>query len=261
MILRRIIEAKRTEVDNLKQSRPLARLKRAANDVDPTRDFTGALTGRDCTIIAEIKRRSPSKGRIRDDFDPVGIALQYEEHGASAISVLTDEQFFEGKPSYLADVKKAVGLPLLRKDFIIDPYQIYETKVLGGDALLLIARLFNEVTLKHSIELADHLGLSCLVEVHTRQDLDRALAADARIIGINNRDLTTFSTDLRTSAELSPHIPENRITVSESGIATREDIVLLMKSGIHAFLIGETLMRADNVEATMKEFLGVENKS
>jgi indole-3-glycerol phosphate synthase len=255
MILETIIENKKREIRRLKEERPLLILKESLKCIAPPRDFKTALTGRDCSIIAEVKKRSPSKGLIRKDFDPVGIASLYEKKGAAAISVLTDEQFFGGKSSYLSDIKKTVGIPVLRKDFIIDPYQIYETKSLGGDAVLLITRILDETMLTHCISLAEALGLSPLVEIHSREDLDKAVAAGAGIIGINNRNLQTFSTDLQNSLDLAPFIPEDTVVISESGIETRNDIEILMNEGIHAFLVGEALMKAEDVGAKLEELL------
>jgi indole-3-glycerol phosphate synthase len=202
-----------------------------------------------------VKSRSPSRGRIREDFDPFKIAAIYQENGAAAVSVLTDEEFFEGDRRYLSGIRKAVDLPLLRKDFIIDPYQIYETRMLGGDALLLIARLLAEEHLREYIRLAESVDLSPLVEVHTREELDKALASGAEIIGINNRDLKTFSTDLGVTLDLAPFIPGDRLVVSESGINTRGDIEILMKAGIHSFLVGEALMRAEDIGGKLRELL------
>ena len=258
MILDRIVEAKRREVDYLKESTSIEALKKAVRYLFPPRDFRKAISGRDCSIIAEVKRSSPSKGRIREDFDHIEIASLYEENGVAAISVLTDEKFFEGKKSYLSEIKETASLPLLRKDFIIDPYQIYETRIIGGDAILLIAGLLEEGTLRQFIDLAESLGLSPLVEVHSREELDKALAAGAGIIGINNRNLKTFSTDLRTSLDLAPSVPEDRIVISESGIHTREDLETLMKKGIHTFLIGETLMKAPDIGKKLSELLAEE---
>jgi indole-3-glycerol phosphate synthase len=258
VILDQIVAAKRQEVASLKKATPLARLQGAIRDLPPTRDFKQAINRKSCAIIAEVKRSSPSKGRIREQFDPVQIASIYQEHGAHAVSILTDEQFFEGKGDYLAAIKKAVALPLLRKDFIIDAYQIYETRVLGADALLLIAAILDKGQLQEYIELAEQLGLSPLVEVHTKAELDKALAAGAEIIGINNRDLQTFSTDLKRTLELAPMIPKGKIVVTESGITTRKDIELLMQAGVNCFLIGEALMRAYDIGKKLRELLGTE---
>lgn len=255
MILKRIVEAKRKEVASLKEMTPLAQLENAIGNLLPVRDFRGAISNARCSIIAEVKRSSPSKGRIREEFDPVQIATLYQDNGAQAVSVLTDEAFFDGKGAYLSGIKKSVYLPLLRKDFIIDSYQIYETRFLGGDALLLIAGLLEQGQLQEYIDLSETLGLAPLVEVHTREELDKALAAGAGIIGINNRDLKTFSTDIKTTLELAPLIPRDRVVVTESGINTREDIEQLMEAGIHAFLIGEALMRSEDIGGKLRELL------
>jgi indole-3-glycerol phosphate synthase len=256
MILDQIIEAKKKEVARLKSVMPISELERMARDLPPARDFKGALAGKDCSIIAEIKRSSPSKGRLREDFDPEEIARMYEAGGAAAISILTDRDFFEGDGTYLNAAKIVTRIPLLRKDFIIDPCQVYQTRILGGDALLLIASLFDEQALREFIDLARSIGLSALVEVHTGEDAVRAVAAGAEIIGINNRDLKTFRTDLRTSIELAALIPSGRVVVSESGIENRADIERLMKAGIHAFLIGETLMKAGDMGEKLRELMG-----
>jgi len=256
MILDQIVAAKRQEIASLKKITPLANMQKAVGDLPPTRAFRQAINHRPCAIIAEVKRSSPSKGRIRDDFDPVQIASIYQEHGARAVSVLTDKQFFEGNGAYLAAIKKAIALPLLRKDFIIDAYQIYESRILGADALLLIAAILEPRQLQEYIELAEQLGLAPLVEVHDKEELAKALVAGAEIIGINNRDLQTFSTDLKRTLELAPIIPQGKIVVTESGITTRKDIELLMAAGINCFLIGEALMRADDIGEKLRELLG-----
>lgn len=255
MILDRIVAYKRKEVAHLKGVMPLTGLKEAVGDLPPPRDFRRAISRSPCSIIAEVKRRSPSRGRIREDFDPFKIAALYQENGAAAVSVLTDEVFFEGNRTYLSGIRKVVDLPLLRKDFIIDPYQIYETRILGGDALLLITRLLAEEQLREYIRLTESVGLFPLVEVHTREEVDKALASGAEIIGINNRDLKTFSTDLGITLDLAPSIPGNRVVVSESGINTRDDIETLTKAGIHSFLVGDALMRAADIGRKLRELL------
>ncbi|MGZ6223513.1 MAG: indole-3-glycerol phosphate synthase TrpC, partial [Syntrophales bacterium] len=227
MILDKITEAKRDEVAHLKSVRPLQELRDVIADLPSPRNFPEAISGRQCAIIAEIKRRSPSKGVLREDFDPARIALTYEESGASAISVLTDNVFFGGDETHLADIRECVRLPLLRKDFIIDLYQIYETRYLQADAILLITRILEREQLREYSGLAQSLGLSVLCEVHSEGDLDKALASDARFIGINNRDLMTFSVDLNTSVNLAASVPTDRIIVSESGIHSRSDIETL----------------------------------
>ena len=256
MILDEIIGTKRREVAQRKETIPLHALEKVVSKMPPTRDFQKAIGTGECAIIAEVKRRSPSRGLLRADFDPVRIALEYESHGAAAVSVLTDGIFFGGSDADLTAVKDAVTLPLLRKEFIIDPYQVYETRAIGADALLLIAAILTEGQLREYRELADSLGLAALVEVHDREELGKTLAAGAEIVGINNRDLKTFVTDLRTSITLAPLIPKGRIAVSESGIRTRAEIETLLKAGIRAFLIGETLIAAPEIGLKLKELLG-----
>jgi indole-3-glycerol phosphate synthase len=258
MILQKIVESKREEVARQKEILPLGELRQMLADRSPTRDFEGAIRNRDCAVIAEVKRSSPSKGRIREDFDPVGIAGIYEDNGASAISILTERKFFEGNTAYVPQISSVVGLPLLRKDFIIDPYQINETRVLGADALLLIARLLEAGELRDFIGLASELGLAALVEVHDAADMEKAVSSGARIVGINNRDLATFRTDLDVSIRLARRIPKAITVVSESGIASRGDIEKLMEAGIHAFLVGESLMREKDVGKKLRELLGKE---
>jgi indole-3-glycerol phosphate synthase len=254
-ILDQIVAVKHAEVVSMKRGTSLSELKRMTEDLPQPRDFRTAVSGGNCRIIAEIKRRSPSKGNLTTDFDPVRIALIYEENGAAALSVLTDKEFFAGEKKYLNDIKEKVSLPLLRKDFIIDPSQIYETRLIGGDALLLIAGILEARQLADYLGLTEEMGLSALVEIHDREDLDKALAAGAAIIGLNNRNLKTFTTDLQTSCELMPHIPEGRMVVSESGIRTRSDIEDLMAAGIHAFLVGETLIKAKDRGEKLRELL------
>ncbi len=256
MILQKIVENKREEVARQKEILPLGELRQMLADRPPTRDFEGAIRNRDCAVIAEVKRSSPSKGRIREDFDPVGIAGIYEDNGASAISILTERKFFEGSAAYIPQIGRAVGLPLLRKDFIIDAYQINETRVLGADALLLIARLLEAGELRDFLGLASELGLAALVEVHNEADVEKAVSSGARIVGINNRDLATFRTDLEVSIRLARMVPKGVTVVSESGISSRGDIEKLMEAGIHAFLVGESLMREKDVGKKLRELLG-----
>jgi len=256
MILQKIVANKREEIVRQKEILPLTELRQMLADRPPTRDFEGAIRDQSCAVIAEVKRRSPSKGRIRDDFDPVGIAGIYEDNGASAISVLTERKFFEGSASYVPQIKRSVKLPLLRKDFIVDAYQISETRVLGGDALLLIARLLEAGELQDFIGLASELDLAALVEVHDEADVEKAVSSGARIVGINNRDLATFRTDLRTTVRLARMVPTGVTVVSESGIKSRGDIERLMDAGIHAFLVGESLMREQDIGKKLRELLG-----
>jgi indole-3-glycerol phosphate synthase len=256
MILEEIVETKRREVARRKETIPLRALEKIIAGHPPVRDFKAAIGGGDCAIIAEVKRRSPSRGLLRADFDPVRIALEYESHGAAAVSVLTDETFFGGSDADLTAVKAAVTLPVLRKEFIIDPYQICEARAIGADAVLLIAAILEDCQLQAYRELAESLGMTALVEVHNRGELAMALSCGARIIGINNRDLKTFVTDIRTSMELASLIPKDRIAVSESGIRTREEIEMLLKMGIRAFLIGETFIAAPEIGPKLLELLG-----
>jgi indole-3-glycerol phosphate synthase len=255
MILDDIVAVKRREIAEGRKALPLARLEAAVGEMPPTRDFRKALTGRACAIIAEVKRRSPSRGLIRQDFDPVAIAREYEKNGAAAVSVLTDADFFGGCNGDLAAVKKAVALPVLRKDFIIDPWQIYEARAIGADALLLIAAILGETELREYRELAASLGLASLVEVHDRMELDAALASGAEIVGINNRDLKTFVTDISTSRVLAPLIPRGRIAVAESGIRSRREIEALTAAGVRTFLIGETLVAAPDIGGALRGLL------
>jgi len=256
MILDKIIDVKRREVAGRKKTIPLSALEAAIEGMPPTRDFRRALGSGECAIIAEVKRRSPSRGVIREDFDPVRIAGEYERHGAAAVSVLTDETFFGGSEADLTAVKSAITLPVLRKEFIIDPWQIHETRAIGADALLLIAAILEENQLREYRELATSLGLASLVEVHDRREVEMALSAGAEIIGINNRDLRTFRTDIRTSLALAPLIPPDRIIVSESGIRSRAQIEVLRQAGINAFLIGEALVAASDSRAKLGKLLG-----
>jgi indole-3-glycerol phosphate synthase len=255
-MLEKMVAAKREEAACLKRKTPLSEWRKMTGGLPPARNFRLALSGRDCRIIAEVKRRSPSKGLLCRDFDPARIARVYQQSGAAAVSVLTDREFFAGDKEYLIDIKGKVNLPLLRKDFIVDVCQIYETRLLGADAVLLIAAILEAEQLADYLAAAQDLGMSALVEVHDRQDLDKTLAAGAGLIGINNRNLKTFATDIRTSLDLMAAIPEDRIVVSESGIRTREQIETLMAAGIHAFLIGETLMQAEDRGEKLRELRG-----
>ncbi len=260
-IIQDIVEVKKIEVEGLKQKAPLRELQQQVTNSTATasRDFRQAMESVPCAIIAEVKKHSPSKGSLREDIDPGEVAVFYERNGAAAISVLTERKFFHGSPDYLVAVKKRVTIPVLRKDFIIDPYQIYETKLRGADALLLISGLLGEARLREYIQTATSLGIWPLVEVHTIADLQIALAAGAEIIGINNRDLKTFHTDINNSLALASHVPPGKTLISESGIATRDDIALLMRAGIHAFLIGEALMmNADDPGQKLRELSGQE---
>jgi indole-3-glycerol phosphate synthase len=259
-IINYIVKGKKRELDCLKQKTPFRDLQQQVKDSAPSagRDFRKAISSGPCAIIAEVKKHSPSKGSLREDIDPGEVAVCYEKSGAAAISVLTEREFFYGSPDYLVAIKKRVTIPVLRKDFIIDPYQIYESKLLGADALLLISGLLSEERLREYIQTAMSLGIWPLVEVHTMADLQTALAAGAEIIGINNRDLKTFHTDINNSIALASHVPLGKTLISESGIATRDDITVLMQAGIHAFLIGEALMSAPDPGRKLRELSGQE---
>lgn len=255
MILDKIVETKKEEVAQAKRERPLAGLRGALGELPPCRNFKAAISGSPCAIIAEVKCASPSRGRLVENFDPLKIAAAYEQNGAAAISVLTDEKYFLGRKEYLTQIKKEVKLPLLRKDFIIDPYQIYESRLIGADAVLLIVRCLG-AKLGNFIGLAGQLGLAALTEVHTEDELEIALAAGAGIIGINNRNLDTFVTDINTCKELARSIPSGIVTIAESGIKSGKDIENIMRSGINAFLIGETLVTSPDIGSKLKEFRG-----
>ncbi|MCI0481346.1 MAG: indole-3-glycerol phosphate synthase TrpC [Candidatus Dadabacteria bacterium] len=256
MILDAIIENKKIEVEKSKGRRSMESLISGIGSIRPPRDFYKAIdNGGQLRIIAEIKKASPSKGVLREDFDPVKIALGYAKSGASALSVLTDEKFFMGSLKYLSAVREAVDVPLLRKDFIIDPYQVYESKLYGADALLLIVSALGQDALKGLLALTHSLGMNAVVEVHDEGELGRALEAGGRIIGINNRDLRTFEVDLNVSARLARMMPDGVIAIAESGISSGADIKRLREQGVHVFLIGETFMKAPDPGAELKNLI------
>ncbi len=254
-ILDKIIKTKKEEVARLKNETSPAQLRKEIEGMETCRDFKKALQSNVCNIIAEVKCASPSRGRLVTDFDPLQIARAYEENGAAAISLLTDEKYFMGHKKYLTQIRHRVNLPLLRKEFIIDPIQIYETRAIGADAVLLIVHALGKKLAKF-IALSVETGLCPLVEVHTQEELDMALNAGAEIIGINNRNLDTFVTDIETSRRLKTGIPKDKIIVAESGIRGRKDIESLMQAGIHSFLIGEHLVTATNIGKKLREFMG-----
>jgi indole-3-glycerol phosphate synthase len=255
-ILDRIVAVKKREVEILREAMPLGELQDRVRGLSIGPDFKKGIESGECSIIAEVKKHSPSKGSLREGIDPCEVAILYEKNGASAISVLTDREYFHGSPEYLRDIKKAVHVPVLRKDFMIDLYQIYETKLMGADALLLIAGLLSEERLREYIKIAMSLGIWPLVEVHTREDLQTALASGAEIIGINNRDLKTFSTDINITVNLAPLVPRGKTIISESGIHSRQEIEILMKKGVRAFLIGEALMSASDPGFLLRKLSG-----
>ncbi len=264
-ILDRIIADKRIEVERRKAQRPLETLKRQVVDLDKCRNFHNAVTGpnkRGVNVIAEIKKASPSAGLIRPDFDPVKIAQTYQKCGADAVSVLTDEKYFQGRLEYIALVKQAVTLPVLRKDFIIDPYQVYESRLAGADAILLIAEALRPAELTDLMILASQLTLTVLLEVH---DADSLLAVRSMmdfpkkhysVLGINNRDLTTMKVDLNTTVRLADMVEDRTHLVAESGIKTRDDVEKLISIGVGAVLIGQTLCENDDIEKKFGELFG-----
>lgn len=256
--LEKIAREKQEEIAAQKMQIPRGYLKDSMADLSPTRDFPRALQkAGEIAVIAEIKKVSPSCGLIRPDFDPVVLASTFAQHGAAAISVLTEERYFMGKLEFLRMIREQVSLPLLRKDFIIDLYQIYESRAAGADAILLITAILSSQQLDDFLGLATELGLAVLVETHSQTELESALATKAKIIGINNRNLQTLQVDLSTTLQLTKQIPDSVVKVSESGIHSRQDIEKLAPSGIDAVLVGEFLMRSSNVGKTLQQLTGV----
>jgi indole-3-glycerol phosphate synthase len=253
-----MVAAKPREIAAAKQRVSEDELERRAAGLPPPRDFRAALErGDDVQIIAEVKKASPSAGVLRADFDPVAIAQAYERRGAACVSVLTDEPSFQGHLSHLERVRAAVSLPLLRKDFLIDRYQLLEARVAGADAVLLIAEILDDRALSHLLGEARELGLQALVELYDRANLSRVLDSGARLIGVNNRDLRTFVTRLEHTLELAAMMPPGVCLVSESGIRSRADLDLLKAHGVRAVLVGEALMRANDIGARLDELRGV----
>lgn len=252
-ILDQIVAYKRRELGERKESMPLRLLKRQVAERPAARDFAAALRKPGIGLIAEAKKASPSRGLLCPDFDAVRLATTYEKSGAAAVSVLTEAEYFLGSLDYLTDVKEAVSVPILRKDFIFDPYQVYESAAIGADALLLIVAMLTGAQLKKLHGLTTGLGLQALVEVHDEKEMERAAVAGASMIGINNRDLKTFEVDLGVTEKLAPLAPPEAVVVSESGIKTREDIKRLEAYGADAVLIGETLVTCDDIPGTIRE--------
>jgi indole-3-glycerol phosphate synthase len=247
-ILDKIVATKRDEVAKAKAALPENELRRQVDAAPPARNFFAALSaGPPIRLIAEVKKASPSKGVIRADFQPVEIATTYERHGASCLSVLTDESFFQGSLNYLRQVRAAVGIPVLRKDFIIDPYQVFEARAAGADAVLLIAECLDDTLLGPLHDAIVNLGMTPLVELYDPANLPRVLNIGAKLIGVNNRDLRTFHVDLEHTIRLRKQIPADRVVVGESGIRTREDVLRLQEAGVQAILVGETLMAQKNI--------------
>jgi len=257
-ILDRIVAHKREELAAAQAATPFAKLKARLADAPPARPFAAVIRGDSIRLIAEVKKQSPSRGLLRPDFDPVGLARAYAGAGSAAISVLTDEKHFGGSLEHLSAVREALpeGPPLLRKDFLFDIYQLYEARCHGADAVLLIAAILNPGLLTQLIALARALGMAALVEVHDERELERALMAEAEIIGVNNRDLRTFTVDLATAERLRPLVPPEKTVVAESGVHTRADVERLAACGVHAILIGEALVTAPNPAAKIRELMG-----
>ncbi len=257
-ILQKIVEVKRREVERLKVEMPIAELEKRIEAQAPPLNLAGALFGDSVRIIAEVKKASPSKGILREDFDPQSLAQTYADNGAAAISVLTNADHFQGSIDHLAQVHAVANpqkIPVLRKEFIFDPYQIYEARAFGADAILLIVAMLSPEKLKSLMTLSQKFWMQCLVEVHDEEELKAALNAGAEIVGINNRDLRTFSTDLEVTERLASRIPFGKVVVSESGINNPEHIRRIKSAGAHAALIGEALVTSPDVGAKLGELV------
>lgn len=256
MILDEIAGKRREQLKREMDAVPFETVKRTAEQAPTPLDFKKALQ-KDClSVIAEVKKASPSKGMICPDFHPAQIAGNYETAGADAVSVLTEESYFQGSSAVLREVRATIKIPILRKDFILSPYQIYEARSIGADAILLIAALLSTEKLKEFKKIADSLGLACLMEAHNEEELEKVLSAGAEIVGINNRDLRTFLVDVAATARLAWLVPQACILVSESGVKSRSDFLAAEKAGAKAVLIGETLMRSKDPAATLRELRG-----
>ena len=247
-ILKRILARKRQEIDERNRNTSVQELERRIDDADAPRGFVNSLENKirsgNAAVIAEIKKASPSRGILREDFRPAELAGSYERGGAACLSVLTDIDFFKGADAYLQQARAACSLPVIRKDFIIDPYQVYEARVLGADCILLIVAALGDPMLGELTQLAVQLGMDVLVEVHDSGELERALEVPGRLIGINNRNLRTFETSLEVTLGMLDEVPDDRIVVTESGIHTPADVALMRSSGVNAFLVGEAFMKA-----------------
>ncbi|MGD2118744.1 MAG: indole-3-glycerol phosphate synthase TrpC [Chromatiales bacterium] len=256
-ILKKIIQRKREEITERQRSVSQAQLQAQLADASPVRGFADALAARVAAgqpaVIAEIKKASPSKGVLREHFVPAEIAASYAVGGAACLSVLTDIDFFQGGDAYLQQARAAVDLPVIRKDFIIDPYQVYEARVLGADCILLIVACLDDAQLKQLNDLAHELGMDVLIEVHDQDELQRALRVNNRLVGINNRDLRSFDVSLNTTLDMLDLIPADRLVVTESGIHTADDVALMRRHQVHAFLVGEAFMRAADPGAKLRE--------
>src|SRR5216684_729145 len=254
-VLDQILEARLLEVEHRKKVLPETALKYGVKAATPLRDFSAAISKPGINILAELKPASPSRGVIRDPFDPVALATSFEAAGAAALSVLTEGEFFRGSLKNLRDARKSIQLPVLRKDFIFDPWQVWETRANDADSFLLIVATLGEGLLRDLMALGREIGMEALVEVHTVEELDRALAAGARILGVNNRDLKTLTVNVQTSFELIERIPDDSIAVSESGLRTHDDLVNLRAAGFDAFLVGTQLMLSPDPAAALATLL------
>ena len=256
-ILDKIVAVKRDEISLARRKRDLASLRRDAESLGGQRDFVGALRGKiaggRAAVIAEVKKASPSKGVLREDFVPAEIAESYERHGAATLSVLTDAQFFQGSAAYLEQARAACALPVLRKDFMVDAYQLFEARAMGGDCILLIAACLDDALMADLEAQAHALGMAVLVEVHDGTELDRALRLKTPLVGINNRNLRTFEVKLQTTLGLFERVPPERLLVTESGILARADVQRMRDANVHAFLVGEAFMRAPDPGAALAE--------
>ena len=259
-ILNKIVAVKREEIATAKAQKPLAAVRFDAESRVLTRDFVGALRQKIAAgkpaVIAEVKKASPSKGVLRADFIPADIAQSYAEHGAACLSVLTDRQFFQGTTDYLKQARASCSLPVLRKDFMVDPYQVYEARVMGADCILLIAACLDDQQMQDMEALARSLDMSVLVEVHDAAELDRALKLKTPLIGVNNRNLKTFEVSLETTIALKAQVPADRLLITESGIAAPADVQRMRAAGIQAFLVGEAFMRAEEPGMALAELFG-----
>lgn len=255
-ILKKILNRKQEEIAERSPVAPIALLKERMADASAPRGFIKAMEDRvaagDSAVIAEVKKASPSKGLLRDPFHPAEIAQRYESGGAACLSVLTDKDYFQGSETYLQEARAACALPVIRKDFIVDPYQVYEARAIGADCILLIVAALDDTQMQALTTLAHELGMDVLMEVHDSEEMARAAACDVRLIGVNNRNLRTFETSLQTTLSLQSQAPEGSLLVTESGIHTVEDVALMREAGIHAFLVGEAFMRADDPGAALK---------
>jgi indole-3-glycerol phosphate synthase len=252
-ILERIVAAKRAEIAAAKERIAFQELEEKARSAPPVRDFVGAMRAKRPAVIAEVKKASPSRGVLRADYQPAAIARSYERAGAACLSVLTDRQFFQGSSDDLRAARAACALPVLRKDFIVEPYQVHEARAMGADCILLIAACLSGAQMTELESLAHSLGMAVLVEVHDAQELDAALRLATPLIGVNNRDLRTFATRLETTLELLPRLPNDRLLITESGILSAADVRRLRSAGVEAFLVGEAFMRAQDPGAALLE--------